>query len=48
MYTVFFHNFGFTKHFDSKDSAIKYAVESGFVCFVIDEHGNPIKHVKVI
>lgn len=48
MYTVFFHNFGFMKHFDTEVEAIKYAVDSGFECSVIGPDNELVKSVRVI
>ena len=47
-YTVFFFNFGFTKHFKDLESALLYGKESGFECAVIDKDGNQVKVFKVI
>ena len=47
-YTVFFFNFGFTKHFNDLASAMKYAKDSGFECAVINSEGEQVKTFKTI
>ena len=47
-YTVFFFNFGFTKHFKDLASAMKYGKESGFECAVINAEGEQVKVFKTI
>ena len=47
-YTVFFFNFGFTKHFKDLESALLYGQESGFECAVINAEGEQVKVFKVI
>ena len=42
-YSVFFFNFGFTKHFNSLEEALTYGKESGFECAVVDKDGNQVK-----
>lgn len=48
MYSVFFYNFGFTKHFDTESEAIKYAMDSGFECSVIGPNNELVKTVKTV
>jgi len=48
MYTVFFFNFGFTKHFDLESEAIEYANKSGFECAVIGPDNELVKKVSVL
>ena len=48
MYTVFFNNFGFMKHFDELEEAKKYAKESGFECAIIGPDNEVIEKVRVI
>jgi hypothetical protein len=48
MYAVFFYNFGFTKHFDVKEEAIKYAIDSGFECSVIGPDNQLIKTIRTL
>ena len=47
-YTVFFYNFGYTKHFNSLEEALTYGKESGFECAVVDKDGNQVKVFKTI
>lgn len=42
-FSVYFFNFGFTKHFDSLDEALSYGKESGFECVVVDDKGELVK-----
>ena len=47
-YSVFFFNFGFTKHFNDLEEALTYGKESGFECAVVDKDGNQVKVFKTI
>lgn len=42
MYAVHFYNFGYTKHFDTKEQAIAHARNSGFQCVVYDPNNNQV------
>lgn len=48
MYTVFYNNFGFMKHFDTQDEAEKYAEKSGFECSIIGPENELVKVVRVV
>jgi len=48
MFTVYFFNFGYTKHFNTLDEAMQYGRESGFECAVINPEGVNVKTFKVI
>ena len=48
MYSVFFYNFGFTKHFDNRVEGEEYAVDSGFECGIIGPDNELIKVVRVV
>ena len=48
MYSVFFNNFGFIKHFDTLEEADKYAVDSGYECSIIGPENELVKSVRVI
>lgn len=48
MFTVFFYNFGFMKHFDILDEAKKYAKDSGFECAIIGPNDELVEKVSAV
>jgi len=46
MFAVHFFNFNFTKHFDTEQEALDYAMNQSFECVVYDPQGNVVRKVN--
>ena len=48
MYSVFYNNFGFIKHFDTLEEANEHADSCGYECTVIGPDNELVRRVRVV
>ena len=48
LYTLYFYNLGYSKHFNTLEEAVQYGKKSGFECKVINPEGEMVRTIKVI